>query len=147
MRQNIAAVLIFRDGDKIAFIKRQNTGWMDGKYALPGGKVDTGESFTQGIIREAEEEVGVTLKPKDIEVVLVAQVRGADDDNIWTNVIFEAHNWEGEVHNAEPDFASELVWLDPKDLPVDETVPQTFFYFEQLAAGKHYGEFGWKQDA
>jgi ADP-ribose pyrophosphatase YjhB (NUDIX family) len=143
MRQNIAAVLIFRQGDKVAFIKRQNTGWMDGKYALPGGKIDAGESYTQGAIREAAEEVGVIVEPDDMEARLVAHLRGENDDNIWTNVVFEAHIWAGEVHNAEPHAASELVWLNPQDLPPDETVPQTFFYFEQLAAGHHYGEYGW----
>ena len=32
-----------------------------GKWDLPGGKVDPGENFTQGILREVAEETGLTI--------------------------------------------------------------------------------------
>jgi len=141
MRQNIASVLLFRRGNKAAFIRRQNTGWYDGYYALPGGKVEPGESFTQAAIREAKEEVGIDLKTEDLNILLVAHLKGVDG-GIWVNVIFEAKQWEGDLINAEPHHSSELVWQDIDNLPKN-TVPNTFIYLEALKAGKHYVEAGW----
>ena len=43
-----------------------------GQYALPGGRVDTGESTVQAALREAREEIGIELAP--------ASVIGALDD-------------------------------------------------------------------
>jgi ADP-ribose pyrophosphatase YjhB (NUDIX family) len=142
MKQNNASVIIFRRGHKIACIHRQNTGWYDGYYALPGGKVDPGESFTHAAIREAKEEVGLNLTTDNLEILLVAHIKG-EDGAIWVNVLFEAHDWSGELFNAEPNKSSELVWQDIDSLP-ENTVPNTHVYLKALAAGKHYVECGWK---
>lgn len=142
MRQNIASVLIFRQGGKIASIKRQNTGWYDGYYALPGGKVDPGESFTHAAIREAKEEVGIDLKPQNLEVALVAHLMG-DDGSVWTNIFFEVTGWSGQLINAEPQMSAELVWHDIDKLPAN-TVPNTLICLNALAAGLTYIEHGWE---
>lgn len=41
-----------------------------GQFALPGGKVDAGESIEQAALRELEEELGITVDSKDILGVL-----------------------------------------------------------------------------
>lgn len=37
-----------------------------GQWALPGGRLDPGETLEQAALREVEEEVGVALRPDDI---------------------------------------------------------------------------------
>lgn len=137
----VAVIVIFRKDGKIAFVLRQNTDWMNGYYGLPGGKVDSGESITQAAIREAKEETGVTILPKDLTHLLVAHRHDADSD--WIDNIFEAHTWQGELHNAEPDKHASLDWLDPNNLP-NNIIPVLKFFLEQVAAGHHYTEYGWK---
>ncbi|HMH30971.1 MAG TPA: NUDIX domain-containing protein [Methylomirabilota bacterium] len=141
MKYNTASVIVFRKDGKIAFLLRQNTTWMDGHYGLPGGKVEPGESFTQAAIREAKEEVGVELGPENLDQVFIGHALGADGD-VWVNAVFEAHDWQGELVNAEPNVHAELAWfeennLDPKVIPIGKT------YLEQIAAGNHYAEIGW----
>ena len=56
-----AAVVVERDG-KILMLRRGATApWMPGKWNLPGGTVDPGESAKQTAAREAQEETGILV--------------------------------------------------------------------------------------
>ena len=50
---------------------RQNTGYLDNYWSFPAGHVETGESATEGMIREAREELGIILSPDNLQVVHV----------------------------------------------------------------------------
>ena len=50
----------FRDGN-ICIAKRQMTGDMGGRWEFPGGKIEEGEDLQQAVIREMQEEFGVTV--------------------------------------------------------------------------------------
>lgn len=52
-----AGVLYFCD-DKILLIKRSSLGDYNGYWAIPGGKVESGESYLEGAKRECKEEIG-----------------------------------------------------------------------------------------
>ena len=135
-----AVYLLFRREGKLAFVLRANTGWMDGYYGLPAGRVEQGESLAAAAVREAKEEAGVDLSPDDLELVLTAHRN--DPDSLWVDAMFEVKDWQGEIHNAEPEVHSELAWLDPDFLP-ENILPYTKHYLEQLAAGHNYAELGW----
>ena len=52
-------VLITDEDNKILILKRSTDSKTNpGKWELPGGKVDQGESFDQALIREVSEETG-----------------------------------------------------------------------------------------
>ena len=55
-----AAYLVLVDGDLFALVKT-----CSGKLFLPGGKIETGESKEECIIRECMEELGVKVVVKD----------------------------------------------------------------------------------
>jgi 8-oxo-dGTP diphosphatase len=145
-RPYVAAFVIFRQNDKIAFLLRENTKWMNGKYGLPAGKVDPGESISAGAIREAKEEVGVDIDPKDLKHLLTVYrtTSVADEPDPWLDVIFEAKKWEGELYNAEPHVHAELAWLDPENLPENLT-PYVKFFLQHIKDGARFAEMGWKE--
>lgn len=138
----IAAYVLLRRDDKLAFVLRENTGWMDGYYSLPSGKIEKAESFLTGAVREAHEEVGVTIEPANLQPLLTVH-RNANDVTEWIDIYFEATSWTGEPYNAEPEKHRELTWLDPKDLP-ESVIPSIRQALEQIAAGSIYTELGWK---
>jgi mutator protein MutT len=141
-------VILRREDGKAVFVKRSNTGWMDGKYGLPAGKVEKGETFLQGAVREAKEEVGVDVQATDLRHVLTIHRDSPDDevdgDMSWVDVFFEATKWAGEPFNAEPHMHSEIAWLDTQSLP-DDVIPVMGEMFDFLNQGKTYGEVEWGQ--
>lgn len=105
-------VLLRRDDGKVAFVKRAHTGWMDGYYGLPAGKVERFEPCLQAAVRGAKEEVGVDIDPRHLSHVLTVHRDSpeddTDDDMTWVDVFFETSQWEGEPFNAEPHVHSEV---------------------------------------
>jgi 8-oxo-dGTP diphosphatase len=51
--------------------RRQNTGFADGCYHLPAGRLEAGESVIDALIREAREETGIVIWPDAIDFVHV----------------------------------------------------------------------------
>ena len=60
----LAINLVLKRNNKVLLMRRFNTGWNDGKYALMGGHVEDGESCEDTVIRELKEEMNL-----DIEII------------------------------------------------------------------------------
>lgn len=104
----IAAYVLLERDKKWLFVKRTNTKWMDGYYGLPSGKVEVREGFEAAAIRETK-EVGVVIKPKDLEFAGVFWRTEANEPEMeWVDVFFRARSWQGEPVNAEPHVHSEI---------------------------------------
>ena len=89
-----------------------------GKWDLPGGKVDPGENFTQGILREVAEETGLTFS--------IQRVGGVAESESATNkvvyLILEGRLESGQVQlSSEHD---EYVWVNRRELPKMELADQ-----------------------
>lgn len=75
----VAVHLFFLREDRILLLRRFNTGYEDGNYSVVAGHVEAGETVTQAAIREAVEEVGVTLEPDDLQIVHVMNRKSKDE--------------------------------------------------------------------
>lgn len=140
----IASFVVVRRGNKIAFVLRENTKWMNGYYGLPSGKVEKNEAFTAAAIREAKEEIGIVVRTADLKHVLtIHRHEPGSFASEWVDVYFEAQKWIGEPVNNEPKVHGALDWLDIHNLPTN-IVPSVRFGLEQIQAGKMYSEYGWE---
>lgn len=106
-------VLLLKDG-KMFLLRRQNTGWADGMLTVPSGHVDAKETIPEAAIKEVREEAGVLVKEEDLEFMHVHYVH-----DTYVNLYFKAEKWEGEPSVAEPELASECLWVPVDDLPHD----------------------------
>ena len=135
-----ASYLVLRRGDEVLLLRRFNTGYEDGKYSMPAGHVDSGETFTEAVIREISEEVGITLKFEDVHVAHIMHRKSVDSERIDT--FFVTEKWNGEIRNMEPHKCDELAWF-----PLDNLPKNTIPYIQQALGcvrdGKFYSEFGW----
>ena len=132
-------MLVQQDG-KLLFVLRSNTGFMDGYYCLPGGRVEPGEAYLAAAIREAKEEVDVDVQPEDARQVYLQQ-RYHDPQNIWVDVFFAADKWSGTPVNALPDEHSEMVWFDVNNLPEDKILDYQVTGIRGFLENRPYGEF------
>lgn len=84
-----------------------------GTWTMPGGKLEFGESFEQGIKREAMEETGIKLN--NVQVICV------NNDIIETahfvTIGLFCEDFEGEPQVMEPDEITEWHWFDLNELP------------------------------
>jgi 8-oxo-dGTP diphosphatase len=137
---DVFAVLL-RGDNQVLLGRRSNTGWSDGLWNLPSGKLDEGESLTAAVIREAREEVGVTFDPAAVQLVHVLH---------WRNTPWQARigffylvrRWTGDPYNAEPHKCSQLGWF-PIEQPPPDTDPYNLTGLRACAAGQPYATIGW----
>ncbi|MGI2261416.1 8-oxo-dGTP diphosphatase MutT [Shewanella sp. GXUN23E] len=61
-RIHVAVGVIINDNNEILLAKRPEHLHQGGKWEFPGGKVEAGETVTQALARELEEEVALEVK-------------------------------------------------------------------------------------
>jgi hydrolase, NUDIX family len=135
----ITALLMLKKANKILLLKRINTGYEDGKFCFPGGHVEKGEPIHEAMIREAKEEIGVDINKNDLKLVHICNRKVKDD--AYVDFIFECLKWKGKEKVAEYDKASEIQWIDEKDIP-DNIIPFMDEVFKNK--DKLYIPYGWE---
>lgn len=131
--------LLLRDRDRVLLARRKNTGFADGAYHPPAGRLEDGEPATAGLAREALEEIGITINPSQARLVHVMHHR---TNEARLALFYEVTEWAGQPRNREPSKCSGLRWFNLKDLP-REITPYARDALRQLAAGEIYSERGW----
>ncbi len=90
-----------------------------GEWSLPGGKLDWGETFEEGAIREVKEETGLDIKnPK------VISVHNCKNEHAhFMTVGLVAEEYSGEPQVMEPDEMTEWAWYSFDALPQPRYFP------------------------
>lgn len=138
-RAHVCAYLILEKDNEVLLSLRQGTGFADGQWNLPAGHVEEGETVTQAICREALEEIGVTIDPKDLEVVHI-MYHMSNRPNVV--VCMRCGRWLGDICNVEPHKCGGLQFFRRDTLP-DQTPDYIKHLFKLIAGNKFYSEYGW----
>ncbi|MCR8897781.1 NUDIX hydrolase [Gordonia sp. GONU] len=112
MTRRIVAVgaVLTDDEGRVLLIKRRNPP-QAGKWTVPGGKVEPGESIEAAVVREMLEETGFHI---DVgELLWTVDIPGPDD------VVFEVHDFSARIVSGTlcaGDDAADAGWFTARDL-------------------------------
>lgn len=104
-----------------------------GEWTLPGGKLEWGESFEGGAIREVKEETDIEIR--DLEVMSVHNCKNEHAHFVTIGLV--AREWKGEAKVTEPDEITKWEWFSLQDLPSPLYFPSREV-IENYKQGKFY---------
>jgi 8-oxo-dGTP diphosphatase len=106
--------MVFNQESQVFLAKRGPQAWNEqGTWEFPGGKVSFGEKLADAIVREFEEEYGMTIELVDL--------LGVNDHILeqehWVSPTFIARFVAGFPTIREPGKCSEIGWFELSALP------------------------------
>ncbi|MFI9406913.1 NUDIX domain-containing protein [Nocardia sp. NPDC052316] len=131
--------LIMCRGHEVLFGQRQHTGFEDGAWHLLSGHLEAGESVIDAVIREAAEEIGVTIAPADVRFSHIMHNSSSGGRMAF---FFTVRSWQGEPVNLEPDKCSALKWFASDTLP-DHMIGYCRTAMDHIASGTPFSIYGW----
>lgn len=109
----LTVLCLLHRGDELLLQNRIKADWRG--YTLPGGHIEPGESIVDAVVREMQEETGLTvLNPK-----LCGVKQFPIADGRYLVFLFEAEEFTGELHSSEE---GRMEWVDRKRLSEYPTV-------------------------
>jgi 8-oxo-dGTP diphosphatase len=133
-------LLLLRD-EHVLLALRDGTGYADGQWNLPSGKLNDGEDLETALLRETWEEIGVQLEREALRMVASVHYRNPENE-ARVGFFFHPSGWSGEPHNAEPHKCSRIGWFPLDQLP-DNTVPYSRAGIELFRRNEPFGLQGW----
>ena len=116
----VSVHLLLIKENKILLMRRKNTGFANGFYSMPAGKLEPKESVENAIIREVKEEINIDIKNETLRTIQVMNRNGIDRERI--DYFFTVDRWNGEIKNNELNKCDDLKWFDLDKLP-ENTIP------------------------
>jgi 8-oxo-dGTP diphosphatase len=113
----VRAHVILRRGNSLLLTRRAALRAAGGRWQLPGGHLEPGETLPGCAARETREEVGVSVAPEDMRFAHISQVITADGASR-VAVFFEALRWQGTPVNCEPAMCDGIGFFPFGTLPV-----------------------------
>jgi len=113
----VSAVCVFDDAGRLLTVRKRGTGM----FMHPGGKPEPGETAVQAAARELAEEVGIVVRPQELELmgVWIADAANEAATDIEATVFIAPGTWEA-TPAAE---IAEIRWLDIS-APADAALPR-----------------------
>ena len=119
--------------DKILLQESHRKTWAG--LCLPGGHVEEGESFVQAIIREMQEETGLTIL--DPKLCGVKQFPGGIDGSRYIVLLFRAEHYTGTLSDSVEGHND---WYKRSDLPGLPVVDDLLYQLEVMES-EEFSEF------
>lgn len=140
--QRVTNCIVIKEGH-ILLLKKPKRGW----YAMPGGKMEQGETIKDSVIREYWEETGLTLDHPKLAGVFTFSIYDNDIlKNEWMMFTFVTDTFHGKM--LEKSDEGELEWVPIEKI---QTLPmakgdQKIFEHVLSSNGILYGAFTYTEE-
>jgi 8-oxo-dGTP diphosphatase len=117
-RQRIAAYGVCLDSEgRILLARASSSITLQGRWFLPGGGVDHGETPTDSLTREMEEESGLTVTVGPLLDVLSDVRTIPDGTNLHTvRIIYRVASWSGTLRPEVGGTTDAVGWFTPEEV-------------------------------
>lgn len=126
--KNVTNVLFIKDNKVLLGLKKRGFGV--GKYNGFGGKMIGNETILETTMREAKEEVGLTMKS-----FYKAAVIDFKDSYPLLMHLYVCHEWEGEILESDE---MKPTWFSFDNIPYNEMWDDDRYWFELALRGKKF---------
>lgn len=125
--------VLFLVKDNQILLPMKKRGFGEGRYNGVGGKVEPGETIEQAIVRECQEEIGVTpIKfHKAAEIIFDEQHKGVRE-------AIQVHAFVGDTWEGTPIETEEMKphWFSVHEMPYEHMWADDPFWLPQILEGK-----------
>jgi mutator protein MutT len=132
MNEKITTLLLLQRGNEVLLAMKKR-GFGAGRWNGVGGKLDPGETIEQAVVRECQEEIGVT--PVIYEKVAEHEFLEFHDKQPHRMVVhtYLCNSWQGTPEESE-EMAPK--WFGISEVPYNDMWPDDEFWLPQVLAGK-----------
>lgn len=138
------ATLVFIQRGEEVLLGMKKTGEIGQRtWNGPGGKIEPGETAIECLIREAREELGVTLRAEDLTHQAEILFRNSEGSDFLVE-IFVTTRFEGE-----PEETADMIpaWFHREELPFTQMLSGDRDWIPRVLAGDRFGAVVSRSDA
>lgn len=128
---DLTLLYLIKDDQVLLAMKKRGFG--EGKWNGVGGKIESGESITDSLERECQEEIGVT--PTNYKKVgeLCFNEHHNGERKIMNLFVFTADDWTGHIAESEE---MKPKWYKKTNIPLNDMWPADQHWLPEVLTGK-----------
>lgn len=130
--------ILRRADGKVLVQNRRDPNW--GGLTFPGGHVEPGESLVDSVIREMQEETGLTVKHPWL--IGTKSWMQKDGSGRYLVLLYTATEYEGELHSSEE---GDIAWMTIDEMRQGQMVDGMELFFD-VFLGQDHSEIWYELD-
>ncbi len=125
-RRLVALLALINDKSEVLISLRKNKEEYSGYWEYPGGKIESGETLEQGLVREIREELNIAIAKSCIAPLTFA----VDEEEMNETILFlyVCRKWDGSIISL---LNQKIEWVKPIDL-VQYQMPRSNLFLNSI---------------
>ena len=118
----IIVILVMIQNSKGEFLIQKRSKQKGGKFAATGGHVKSGQTSVEGMIDEIQEEIGLTVKPEELELLYSSR---EDEQDVFFDLYYMKKDFEISDLVLQEEEVESVSWKTIEE--IDELIKQDMF--------------------